>query len=286
MNGKRDILVSPKNVLISSFRLGINVMALKVEGLVDTWAASPPIMYFQLKEALNNPNSAFDDFAKIISTDPALTSRLLKIVNSAFYGLSSQVETISHALNIIGTNQLVDMALASAVTSTFRGIPRDLINMEAFWMHSVATGVAARKIGEYKKMEEADRFYLGGMLHDIGSLVLFKELPEKSKKVLEYCKKKNVSLSSVEIEAFGMNHAEVGGMILAGWNLPERIVEIVRYHHDPMESKKYFIEASIIQLADHMVHEMDIGKSGEPKVPNWLPMPKNWLTFQTRPLMK
>lgn len=242
-------------------------MALKIEDLVDTWAASPPIMYYQLKEALSNPNSAFDDFAKIISADPALTSRLLKIVNSAFYGLSSQVETISHALNIIGTNQLVDLALASAVTSKFRGIPRDLVNMEMFWMHSVATGIMARKIGEYKKMEGADRFYLGGMLHDIGSLVLFKELPEKSKTVLERCKKENVSLSFLEEEIFGMDHAEVGGKVLSGWNLPERIVAVVRYHHDPMASQKFFIEASIIQLADHMVHELKIGNSGEFKIP-------------------
>ena len=242
-------------------------MALKIEELVDSWAASPPIMYYQLKEALSNPNSAFDDFSKIINTDPALASRLLKIVNSAFYGFPSQVETISHALNIIGTNQLVDLALASAVTSKFRGIPRHLINMERFWMHSVATGIAARKIGEYKKMEGADRFYLGGMLHDVGSLILFKELPEKSKKVLERCKKENLSLGPVEVEVFGMDHAEVGGMILAGWNLPERIVDVVRYHHDPMASQKYFIEASIIQLADHMIHELNIGNSGESKIP-------------------
>ena len=242
-------------------------MALKIDELVDSWAASPPIMYYQLKGALNNPNSAFEDFAKIISSDPALTSRLLKIVNSAFYGLSSKVETISHALNIIGTNQLVDLALASAVTRKFRGIPRSLINMEMFWMHSVATGITARKIGEYKKMEGADKFYLGGMLHDIGSLVLFKELPEKSRRVMERCKKENTSMSLVESEIFGVDHAEVGGMVLSGWNLPERIVQVVRHHHDPMASQKYFIDASVIQLADHIVHEMSVGNSGEFKVP-------------------
>lgn len=254
-------------------------MALKIEDLVDTWAASPPIMYYQLKEALNNPNSAFDDFAKIISADPALTSRLLKIVNSAFYGLSSQVETISHALNIIGTNQLVDLALASAVTSKFRGIPRDLVNMEMFWMHSVATGIMARKIGEYKKMEGADRFYLGGMLHDIGSLVLFKEMPEKARKVLEQCKKENETLSLVESEVFGLDHAKVGGGVLAGWKLPERIVEVVRHHHDPMASQKYFTEASIIQLADQMVHEMNIGNSGEFKIPELSPNAKKLINI-------
>ena len=88
--------------------------------------------------------------------------------------------------------------------------------MEMFWMHSVATGITARKIGEYKKMEGADKFYLGGMLHDIGSLVLFKELPEKSRRVMERCKKENTSMSLVESEIFGVDHAEVGGMVLSG----------------------------------------------------------------------
>ena len=148
-------------------------MAINIDDLVVPWAASPPILYYQLREKLDDPNTSFEDLADIIKTDTAMSARLLKIVNSAFYGFDGKVDTLTHALNIVGTEQLTDLALAAIVTSKFQGIPRDLINMETFWMHSIGCGIAARKIARYVPGVEAEKMYLGGMLHDIGSLIFF-----------------------------------------------------------------------------------------------------------------
>ena len=247
-------------------------MAIKINDLVGSWAASPPILYYQLREKLDDPNSNFEDLAAIIKTDPAMSARLLKIVNSAFYGFDEKIDTLSHALNIIGTEQLTDLALAAIVTSKFQGIPRDLINMETFWMHSIACGIAARKIAKRMAGVEAEKMYLGGMLHDIGSLILFKEAPEDARKILLRCKESGENLFKVEKEILGYDHAEIGALLLAEWKLSDRLVEMVKYHHQPVNAGDCLDEACIIARADALVYEMKIGYSGEPGVPELDPM--------------
>ena len=240
---------------------------MKISDLVGSWAASPPILYYQLREKLDDPDSTFDDLAAVIKTDPAMSARLLKIVNSAFYGFDKKVDTLTHALNIIGTEQLTDLALGAIVTSKFQGIPRDLINMEAFWMHSIGCGIAAQKIAQRMPGVEAEKMYLGGMLHDIGSLILFKESPEDAKKILLRCKESGENLFKVEKEVLGYDHAEIGAMLLSEWKLSGRLAEMVKYHHQPENAGEYLKEASIIARADALVYEMKIGNSGEPGVP-------------------
>jgi len=242
-------------------------MAIKINDLVGSWAASPPILYYQLREKLDDPNTSFEDFAAIIRTDPAMSARLLKIVNSAFYGFDEKVDTLTHALNIIGTEQLTDLALAAIVTSKFKGIPRDLINMETFWMHSIGCGIASRKIAKRMSGVEAEKMYLGGMLHDIGSLIIFKESPEDAKKILLRCKESGENLFKVEKEILGYDHAEVGALLLTEWKLADRLAEIVKYHHQPANAGDYLQETCILARADALVYEMKIGYSGEPGVP-------------------
>lgn len=242
-------------------------MAIKIDDLVVPWAASPPILYYQLREKLDDPNTSFEDLSTVIMTDPAMSARLLKIVNSAFYGFDDKVDTLAHALNIIGTEQLTDLALAAIVTSKFKDIPRDLINMETFWMHSIACGIAARKIAKHIPGVEAEKMYLGGMLHDIGSLIFFKESPEDAKKILLRCRESGENLFKVEKEVLGYDHAEVGALLLTEWKLPERLVQMVKYHHQPANAGDYIEEACIIARADALVYEMKIGNSGEPGVP-------------------
>jgi putative nucleotidyltransferase with HDIG domain len=242
-------------------------MAIKINDLVGSWAASPPILYYQLREKLDDPNTSFDDLAAIIKTDTVMSARLLKIVNSAFYGFGEKVDSLTHALNIVGTEQLTDLALAAIVTSKFQGIPRDLINMETFWMHSIGCGIASRKIAERMPGVEAEKMYLGGMLHDIGSLILFKESPGDAKKILLRCKESGENLFKVEKEILGYDHAEVGALLLEEWKLSERLVEMVKYHHQPANAGNCREEACIIARADTLVYEMKIGNSGEPGVP-------------------
>ena len=118
--------------------------------------SSLPTIFYQINEAVEGPECSFVEIGEIISGDPSLSARLLRIVNSSFFGFPSKIETITHAVTIVGTAQLHDLALATTVVNQFKGVPKDLINMEKFWLHSVATGLAARIIAVYRREPNAD----------------------------------------------------------------------------------------------------------------------------------
>lgn len=242
-------------------------MTLKIDEITENLVASPPTVYFKLKQALENPDATFEDFAKIISNDPALAARLLKIVNSPFYGMSSKVETITHALNIIGTSELSDLALATSVISKFQGMPEDLVTLRDFWVHSIAVGLAARRIARHLRADNEERYYLAGMMHDIGRLVLFKEAAEKAKEALSEFYRSGDSMLDAEKKVLGFNHAEVGATLLREWKVPASLVEAIQFHHDPFQSQSHTLEAGIVHVADFMVYEMGLGNSGEPTLP-------------------
>ena len=228
--------------------------------------SSLPTIFYQINEAVEDPECSFIEIGEIISGDPSLAARLLRIVNSSFFGFPSKIETISHAVTIVGMAQLHDLALATTVVNQFKGISKEAMNMEKFWLHSVATGLAARIIAVYRREPNADRFYLMGMLHDLGRLVLFLNIPDQMEKVMDSYEKGG-TLYEVENEIIGADHAAVVGMLLEIWKLPEMLQEAVAYHHTPSQSPHFPSAASIVHVADVVAHGMELGTCGERYVP-------------------
>jgi len=229
----------------------------------DETIFSLPEIYFELQEGLNDPDKTFQDIGEIIRCDAALTARLLKIVNSPFFGFPSEIETISHAISIIGMNQLTDLALATLVIYQFRGIPNSLFNMEKFWRHSMSCGVAARSIAEFRGEKNVERFYLAGILHDIGRLVIFKKEPALAREAFVRSKEQPENIFLSERELMGFDHADVGGELLKAWKLPPRLVEAVAFHHQPQAAKRYPFEAAVIHTSDYIVHVLNAGSDDE-----------------------
>ncbi|PIQ97497.1 MAG: phosphohydrolase [Nitrospinae bacterium CG11_big_fil_rev_8_21_14_0_20_56_8] len=242
-------------------------MSIDAREIVEDWVSSTPAVYLKLKEALDDPESSFRELADIISADAALTARLLKIVNSPFYGFSSKIETISHALKIVGTEQLCDLVLAATVMNQFRDVPRELVTMESFWRHSIACGMLARSLARERGELNAERYYVGGMLHDIGSLVIYKKSPKKALELLGRCHEEEKHLYEVEPRIFGFDHGDVGKALLEAWNLPPSLVEAVSFHHLPGEATLDPGLTQIVHVADILAYEMKMGSSGEPFVP-------------------
>ncbi len=135
--------------------------------------ASLPSIYLRLTEVTTDGRSTSTDVARVIQEDPSLSARLLRLVNSAFYGFPSRVDTITQAINLVGTNQVMELALASSVLRAFEGIPRDRVDMDGFWRHSIGTAIAARAIALRRRVASAERYFVAGLLHDVGRLVLF-----------------------------------------------------------------------------------------------------------------
>lgn len=251
------------------------------ESLLDDNVASPPSIFISLQKALKDPETTYVEFAYIISADPGLAARILKVVNSPFYGFSTKIDSIAHAINIIGTAKLTELALATLVIEKFKGIPKDLIHMDLFWKHSIACGLASKIIAKLKN-EDPDRFYLGGLLHDVGALLLYKQIPAKCRLIIKEARETEKNLFKVEKENLGFDHAELGGALLEKWLLPPILVEAVKYHNDPIKAELNTLYTFVVHLSDIIAYEMGLGTSGESVPPELNPETLNRLQLKPK----
>lgn len=232
----------------------------------DTTLGSLPIVFQKLLSVLNDSRSSATDVAEVISNDTDLSAKLLRIVNSAFYGIRSKIDTISRAVTIIGSNQLLSLAMGLSIINFFKGIPSELVDMASFWQHSVSCGIAARLIASFHRTPNTERFFVTGLLHDIGRLFIFKELPDYAKAILVAARARQSLLTPIESEILGFTHQKLGGALLKHWKFPVSLEKNVRYHHEPAKAVNRN-EAAIILLADVMAHALEHGSSGECYVP-------------------
>lgn len=244
-------------------------MALSPEALVQgsVELASFPRIYVRLNEVLDNPRASASHIADVISEDSGLTARLLRLVNSAFYGFPSRIETVSRAVLVVGTQQIRDLALATSVMSVFRAIPEDLVSMKSFWLHSVTTGVTARVLATYRREANVERFLVAGVLHDVGRLLIYKKLPDQAREALLRGRRTGELYSQAEREVIGFDHAAAGGALLRRWKLPASLEEAAAFHHDPGRASRFPLESALVHVADVLSHALHDGDGGEGAVP-------------------
>jgi putative nucleotidyltransferase with HDIG domain len=244
---------------------------MEVIDLIDesTSLATPPEIYCQLDKAINDENSSFDDIERIISVDPALTTHLLKIANSSFYGFKTKIETVNHALTIIGTKQLADLVLASSAMERFPGVSESLVDMKSFWSHSIGCGLVARALADLTgKFENVESLFVAGLLHDIGRLLLLIKAPDELEKAIKASEVSGDPLFEEEKRLLGFDHSEVGAALVKMWGLPQRLEEAVKYHHKPEEAENFPSEAAISSIADSIANSLGLGSSGETNCPS------------------
>jgi putative nucleotidyltransferase with HDIG domain len=229
---------------------------------------SLPTIYFQVERVINHPSSSSTDIAKVLRSDQGLSARLLRIANSAFYGFPQRVESVDQAVRIIGTRQLHDLVLATVVLTQFRGVDARLVTMKSFWTHSFACGIAARSLATLRREGNTERFFVAGLLHDIGSLVLYQEFPERAQAALEEHGRSRAALDEVEASMIGCDHGQVGAALMTSWKLPELYREIAAYHHRP-SSRSRSVGTSVVHLADLLVAALGLGSNGEVGVPRF-----------------
>ena len=176
-------------------------LAALLEG--DVGLASLPHIFTEINRVISDPRSSAIHVANVISKDPNLTTKLLRIVNSAFYGFPSKIDTISRAVTILGSKQLSTLALGTSVLEIFKDIPADLVDMKSFWEHSVACGAAARMIASYRNIVNTERLFVAGLLHDIGRLVTYKYLPQQGREMLFHAQRTDCLLTVGRVRSAG-----------------------------------------------------------------------------------
>lgn len=220
----------------------------------DLQLSSPPTIYFELQKIIEHPDKSLADAAFIIEKDSTLSLKLLKIVNSSFYGFPSKISSIDRAITLIGTQELQQLALCTIVIEKFSDLPGELLSMADFWARSLRCALIAQEIDSFLNKEFADSIFVCGMLHNIGQLVFFRRLPELSREVSLIQQSIDYSSDNDEItleeNVIGFNHYQTGAELTQLWKLPELITESIRLHPYSDTSEPYNKIASIIRLAD------------------------------------
>jgi len=218
-----------------------------VEESVDIF--SLPDIYFQMSEMMGDPRYTAVDMGEVIAKDPGLSIRLLKIVNSSFYGFQAKVDTISRAITIIGVDDLKNLVLATSVIDEFNEISVELVDMTDFWMRSVRCGVIAKLLAKESSVLHCERLFLTGLLHDIGSLIMYCKVPEKSKEVLLAAGSSRLLFGVIEKQILGFTHANVGEELIKSWGLPESLYEAVGCYLEPEMALVHKLDAYLLNLA-------------------------------------
>lgn len=213
---------------------------------------SLPEVCIRVNEMLEDPRVNAADIGRVIAQDTGLTARLLKIVNSAFYGFPSRIETVSRAVTVIGLRELRGLVLAASAVEAFSKIPNDILNMVKFWRHSVYCGVVAQLLAERCHVLHSERLFVAGLLHDIGKLILSHRLPEDMRELIGRLKVDARPDYEIEREIFGFDHADVGGELLKVWQMPKTLTEAVLHHHHPEQSDEAIMDVCLVHIANGM----------------------------------
>ncbi len=225
-----------------------------------------PTLFYELNQEVENPNSAISSIGEIVRKDQSLTSQLLKLANSALYCFPSEVETIDDALQLIGLREMRDLALATYAIGAFPDLPKDLVDPTEFWKHSIACAIASALIAEERHDPAPERFFVGGLLHDIGRLILYLKAGPESAEILRRYETDDLPPWAIETEVMGFDHAVLGAELLSQWKLPVTLVEMVERHHRPAKVHKSMGDDATIHYADFIVSALGFGTSGESTV--------------------
>ena len=186
---------------------------------------------------------------EIICQDTDLSARLLRLVNSSFFGLRAPVDSISRAVALVGTKELRNLVLATSAVKLFTGIPADLVDMGEFWRHSITTGVIAQTLATRCNVLHSERLFVMGVLHDIGRLVIYLSLPDQARDILLITGGDDWLLPDTEQDMLGFTHMEVGEQLLRYWGLPDGLIAVIGAHHCPDTAGDYQLDASLVHIA-------------------------------------
>jgi HD-like signal output (HDOD) protein len=213
-----------------------------------------PDVYLRIQSLLRDPDSNIDDFARIIHTDPGLTARVLRLANSAFFGVSRKVETVTLAINLMGVSRLHDIVLATSVINTFNALPVQEISMPLFWQRSIHAGILARMLARRCAIFDSERLFVAGLLHDIGHLVMYVHMPEQALAADREATGSSQRVAQAEQQLLGFHYGDVGAELMNLWLFPDSLQTICRWHDTPAAAPSFALECSLVHIAQRIAH--------------------------------
>ena len=227
--------------------------------------ATLPEITVKIIELVEDPTSTAQDLHKVIANDPALCSRVLKVVNSSFYGLPGQIGSINRAIVLLGLNAVKNIAIAASLAKLFKGgALTPTFSAKELWTHSVAVGAASRMIAQQMKLGLTDEAFLGGLLHDVGVMVELQYDRNKLVEIIERCESapenQPADMLKIEDEVFGANHQDFGAALCEKWKFPRSFIGVTGFHHRPLHlPPENRTLACIVAVADKLAAQQKAG---------------------------
>lgn len=212
-----------------------------------------PAIYHRVKQVIDDPDGSVLELAKVVAADPGITMRVLRVVNSVFYGFPGKIETMSRAVSVLGMQQVHDIVLATTVTAVFSGMRPERMDVLRFWRSSAMRGLLARAAAKSCGLLDAERLFVGGMLADIGHMVMYMHAPQESEHALAEHRSSGVPIDQIEREIVGCDFAAVGEALLTAWKLPRSFAVAIGAQIDPAHGAPHEFEASLLHLARQAV---------------------------------
>ncbi len=227
-----------------------------------------PNVVARITSQINNPSTNAADIGKLIEQDPSLTSKVLRLVNSAYYGFPKQIKSIQHAVVILGFNKVKTMVVTASVFDLVKQRDYLGLDLKAFWKHSLTAAFASKVVaGVYSRDYSDDDAFIGGLLHDIGKIILDQYQPELYSPVIDHAQRDGILIVDAEKELLGPTHAVVGGWIMEKWRLPPIIVNMVQMHHKPSQAVNCREMVSAVHVGDIIARAIGIGSGGDFRIP-------------------
>ncbi len=208
-----------------------------------------PAVFNQVKKVVDDPHTTAIDLAKVLSTDPAMTARVLQLINSAFWGFSRQIDSLSRAVSLLGMIQVHDMVLATSVVETFDRMRPDRMDVARFWRASVFRALAATALARKGKLVDLGRVFTEALMSDLGHMVLYIRVPELAMQASEQTHDRPWELAQAERALIGCDWAQIGGALTDSWKLPPCFGTAIRHQNDPQAAGAHVLEASLLHIA-------------------------------------
>jgi putative nucleotidyltransferase with HDIG domain len=229
----------------------------------------------KLLKVIENPRVSLKEIGNFISSDPVLTSRILRAVNSPIYGFPGRIASINQSLVLLGLNVVRGLLLG---VSVFEAMKR---SVEGLWEHSVGCATVARILAQKVGLKEPEEVAVAALLHDIGKVILSLKFPREYRQVLQAIAERRQFVSEGERDFFEVSHAEIGAWVAQRWHFPPTLIEIIDYHHQPQLSRQVPRMTAVVHLADILIRARGFGFAGDAFVP--AVNPQVWETLQLSP---
>lgn len=230
---------------------------------------SLPLLVTQLIQMIDDPDVSADDINKLASNDIALTTKILKLVNSAYYGFSRKISTLTQGIIILGFKTVKNLSLSTSVLDIFKNVQFNHFQSKDFWLHSIAVGTTAQIIGNEINYPNKEELFIAGLMHDLGKLIMVKYFEKDFNNVMIYLNDNSEkSFYEAEQELLDYNHTQLGGWVAEKWNFPKVLISAVAEHHnlENFENEKI---SGIIHISDIFIKLKRIGFSGDYVIPNF-----------------